>query len=67
MIFVGLIYIFGFILIIVAIGMILDGIDSRDKGKIAGGAALGLGVAAGMNHVAKKRREEKERQKQLKS
>jgi hypothetical protein len=35
-----LIYGFGFVLVIVAIWLIIEGIDSKDKRKVAGGAAL---------------------------
>jgi hypothetical protein len=62
-----LIYGFGFVLVIVAIWLIIEGIDSKDKRKVAGGAALGLGAAAGMSYYAKKRKEEKDRQRQLKA
>lgn len=64
--FLLLVYGFGIVLILVAIAVILEGFESRDRGKIAGGAALGLGAAAGMHYLSKKNKEKKAR-KQLKA
>lgn len=45
-VFIG--FVFGAILILAAIAMILEGLESGDKRKVVGGAALGLGTAAGL-------------------
>jgi hypothetical protein len=60
----GLIWIFGLILIVVAISLIIEGLDSGDKKKVAGGAALGLGAAAGLKYWSDK---QKERRKGLRA
>jgi len=56
-------FVFGAILILAAISLILEGLESGDKRKIAGGAALGLGTAAGLaglKRLSDKHKEENE-------